>query len=46
MTFVDFYWEIRQYIFLFLHENMLWYSLEAPGLGTSNEYLKHVSWKK
>ena len=23
---------------LFLHENMLWYSLEAPLQGTSNEY--------
>ena len=27
---------------LFLHGNMLWYSLEAPLRGASNEYLQHT----
>ena len=32
--------------FLFLHERMLWYSLEAPRGGVSNEYPQHVfSWR-
>ena len=26
----------------FLHENILWYSLEAPRGGASNAYLQHV----
>ena len=28
--------------FLFLNKNMLWYSLEAPRRGTSNEYPQHM----
>ena len=31
---------------LFLHKNLLWYSLEVPHRGTSNEYPQHMfSWR-
>ena len=32
----------RHNIFLFLDENMLWYSLEASRRGASNEYPQHI----
>ena len=35
----------RIYIFLFLHENTLWYSLEVPQQGASNEYSQHGFFK-
>ena len=39
MSIFEEYGAFKGYFFLFLHENILWYSLEVPSQGTSDGYL-------